>query len=115
MMLQYAGPILSVIMVVIGGAIVKVFIDRAFRSIDTTLKDMSTQNDEFYDKIQKLNEEIIRLQEVNKDQSKMHIMKMELMDRFVTKEHHMESFQILVSSITSLISKIDKIVINDQD
>jgi uncharacterized protein YoxC len=113
---SYIAPIASFVIVTIGGTIIKLFIDRAFRSIDEGLKEVSSSiktlekdQEELWDYANQVREDIIRLQSITSNTSKLSELKAEILEKFQTTTSAESDFNMLLSAINSLTAKFEKL------
>jgi hypothetical protein len=103
-------------MVIIGGGVVKIFIDRAFRGIDEGIKELNDDAklvakdlEEIWDFYNALHEEIIRLQLGSAPAAKLSDLKAEFLEKFQSIGSAESNFNLLLASINSLTSKFEKL------
>jgi len=114
--MSYVGVAGSFVIVVIGGGIIKLFIDRAFKSIDENIRDLLAKvketdidRNKLWEFANKLNADIIRLQVSSSDTSKVSDLKAEFLEKFQTASSAESDFDMLLASINSLASKFEKL------
>lgn len=115
-MADYIGPIVSLVIVGIGGAVIKIFIDRAFKSIDESIKSLfdsqktvNKEQEELWDYANEIHEDIIRLQAALRDTSKISDLRLEFLEKFQTNNAAESDFNRLLSLLDSLSSKFEKL------
>ena len=112
----YIGPVISLVMVIIGGGVVKIFIDRAFRGIDESIKElnedaktMAKDQEEIWDFYNAMHEEIIRLQLRSAEASKLADLRTELLEKCQSIGSAESNFNLLLASINALTAKFERL------
>lgn len=112
----YLVPAASFVIVVVGGAIIKLFIDRAFKGVDENIKELKVSLDQvdadmdkIWEYLNKFHEDVIRLQVSSSDTSKVSDLKAEFLEKFQTIKVAESDFDMLLNAMNILTAKFEKL------